>query len=118
MFNKYLVIALVLSGITLAGAGYFILDQREMIAEQRVEITKLEGTITQIKFENHENVLKVERLQSVNRDNQIEKAEIKEKAIKDLARVEKIAIRKSKIYERLVNMDFSKTQRELEVLTK
>lgn len=110
--------ALIASALLLAGAGKYILYQNSVITEKSVKIEKLEATLADVRVEVEKNNLLVSNLQRKDRVNTQEINKIKEKALKDVQRVEKIAIRKSKLYEKLVNKDFQKTQNEIRELSK
>lgn len=124
MFNTYIYVAIGVLCALLAGAGYFGYSQTIKLGEayatieqKDLKIAEKEAVITNLTIEVTKNVEKVQRYQADVRRIESEKAQIQSKAIKDLNRVEKIAKSKSKIYERLVNIDYQKTQRELKELT-
>ncbi len=122
MPNSYVIIGVL--SVMLAGAGYFGYYQTKQLGAVEValeaaniEIKNKEATITQLQVENAKNVERALRFQADKQRIEQESAKIEQKAMKDVTRVEKIAKRKSKIYERLVNIDYKKTQRELKELT-
>ncbi len=98
--------------LLLTGAGYFGYHQTVALGAANEKVEQLESTIVSLNDEISENN---RQLRSLNADNQRlerEKAKNTEKALKDLARVEKIAKSKSLLYEKLVNRDFRATQEE------
>lgn len=122
MPNTYVIIGVLL--LLLAGAGKFGYDQTKLlgkaeatIEEKNLEITKKQATITQLTSENSEIIEKAQQYQADVQRTLREKDKIQQKAIKDLDRVERIAKRKSALYEKLINKDYTNTQRQLEELT-
>ncbi|BBL19235.1 hypothetical protein KIT04_066 [Vibrio phage KIT04] len=124
MFNQYLYVIIGVLLLSLAGAGGFGYYQTKQLGATEVkleaantEIKNKEATITQLQIENGKIIEKAQRYQADAQRVQNEKDANQRKAIKDLSRVEKIAKRKSKLYEKLVNKDYKETQQELEELT-
>lgn len=122
MPNSYVIIGVL--SILLAGAGGFGYYQTKQLGAVEVKldaanlkIKEKEATITQLQISNSENVTKIEQYQANVQALRSEKNQISAKAIKDLQRVEKVAKRKSKLYEKLVNRDFQNMQNELKELT-
>lgn len=122
MPNSYVIIGVL--SMLLAGAGGFGYYQTKQLGAVEVKleaanlkIKEKEATITQLQISNSENVTKIEQYQANVQALRSEKNQISAKAIKDLQRVEKVAKRKSKLYEKLVNRDFQNMQDELKELT-
>lgn len=122
MPNSYVIIGVL--SMLLAGAGGFGYYQTKQLGAVEVKldaanlkIKEKEATITQLQISNSENVTKIEQYQANVQALRSEKNQISAKAIKDLQRVEKVAKRKSKLYEKLVNRDFQNMQNELKELT-
>lgn len=122
MFNSYVIIGVL--SVMLAGAGGFGYYQTKQLGALEVkldaantEIKNKEEAITQLQKSNDENVAKIERYQATVQALRSDSAALKDKAIKDLQRVERIAKAKSKLYEKLVNKDFQEMQKELQELT-
>lgn len=123
MPNTYVIIGVLL--LLLAGAGKFGYNQTKSlgkaeatIEERNLEITKKQATITQLTSENSEIIKKAHDYQAEIQVIRQEKAELQQKAVKDLGRVEKIATTKPEIYKKLINKDYENTQKELRELTK
>lgn len=122
MPNTYVIIGVLL--MLLAGAGGFGYYQTKQLAATEVKleaanlkVKEKEATITQLQIENGKIIEKVQRYQADAQRTQQEKDKIQQQAVKDLDRVEKIAKRKSKLYEKIINRDYKETQQELEELT-
>lgn len=116
MPNTYVIIGVL--SIALAGAGYFGVVQTEALGVAKAKVESLEATIIEKDKAIFENNMRIATLQSDNQVLNREKAANAEKALKDITRVERIAARKAKLYEKLVNRDFKKTQDELRELTR
>lgn len=122
MPNTYVIIGVLL--MLLAGAGSFGYYQTKQLAATEVKleaanlkVKEKEATITQLQIENGKIIEKAQRYQADAQRTQQEKDKIQQQAVKDLDRVEKIAKRKSKLYEKIINRDYKETQQELEELT-
>lgn len=122
MPNSYVIIGVLL--MLLAGAGSFGYYQTKQLGVLEVKLeaanTKIaekEATITNLQSQNIENIAKIERYQASVQALRSDNAALKDKAIKDIQRVERIAKAKSKLYEKLVNKDFQEMQQELRELT-
>ncbi|AFB83928.1 hypothetical protein VPT02_072 [Vibrio phage VPT02] len=122
MPNTYVIIGVLL--MLLAGAGGFGYYQTKQLAATEVKleaanlkVKEKEATITQLQIENGKIIEKAQRYQADAQRTQQEKDKIQQQAVKDLDRVEKIAKRKSKLYEKIINRDYKETQQELEELT-
>ena len=115
---KYSPVIIVILAIMLAGAVSVCVVQKENITLLTEENEKLEQDNLHLTTEISEISKEVESLNSSNRSLRRQKTAYEEKAVKDLTRVENIAKKKSKLYEKLVNRDFRKTQNELRELVK
>lgn len=115
---KYLYVTIGVLTLLLSGAGYFAYHQSVELGKAEDKIESLEATIIKVVNENEKNNERILTLQRTNSALEQEKAASAEKALKDISRVEEIAKRKSKLYEKLVNRDFNQTQNELRELTR
>lgn len=111
--------------VSLAGAGSFGAYQTKQLGKaeatleaKNLKIAEKEATITNLQIKNKENIANLSKYQANVRLLKREKAKAQAKALKDVTRIERISKNKSKLYERLINIDYAKTQRELEELTK
>lgn len=123
MPNTYVIIGVLL--MLLAGAGGFGYYQTKQLAATEVKleaanlkVKEKEATITQLQIENGKIIEKAQRYQADAQRTQQEKDKIQQQAVKDLDRVEKIAKRKSKLYEKIINRDYKETQQELQEITR
>lgn len=115
MLSKYIITILFVS-LTISGTiNYW---QYNSLIEKSAEIDILSHTLEKIKIENAKNVEKTLRYQADVRRIEQESDKIQKKAFKDVSRVENILKRKAKIYKRLMNLDYKKSQRELQEITK
>lgn len=104
--------------LALTGAGFCLYYQTKAVGRLETENKTLSDTIVAKDQEIFKNNSKILTLQRENHSLSLEKEENAARALKDLTRVQRIAERKGKLYEKLVNQDFRKTQKRLEDLTK
>lgn len=123
MPNTYLIIGVLL--LALAGAGTFGYHQTKQVGKLEVsleakntEIEKRDATIVSLREDVARNVEKSLWHQREQQRIQQESDKVQQQAMKDVSRVEAIAKKKAKLYEKIINNDYRKTQREIEELTK
>lgn len=123
MPNSYFIIGVLL--LALAGAGTFGYYQTKQVSKLEVsleakntEIEKRDATIVSLREDVARNVEKSLWHQREQQRIQQESDKVQQQAMKDVSRVEAVAKKKAKLYEKLINNDYRKTQREIEELTK
>lgn len=115
MLSKYIIVIL---GASLTLSGTMNYWQYNSLVEKSAKIDILSQTLENTKIENAKNLERTLRYQADVRRIEQESDKIQKKAFKDVSRVENILKRKAKIYKRLMNLDYKKSQRELQEITK
>jgi hypothetical protein len=108
---RNIAIGVLLAAITTLGSCAYVQTSRLAIAEKKVDT--LELTIQKKDEAIRENNESIDELTYKYEQSQTLADAQRQKALKDVTRVQNIANRKAKLYEKLVNKDFKKTQNEL-----
>lgn len=104
--------------LLLGGSGLYTKNLLEVNAEQQVEISVLTKSLLVAEEAVNRNNLDISKLQKDNAELELEKTRNAEKTLKDISRVENIALRKARAYEKLVNKDYRSVQKQWEEIAK
>lgn len=87
------------------------------LGEERERNETLESTLAQVREDYRKNTEKMYVIQAKIQADEQEIQKVREQANKDITRVESVIIKKAKLYEKLVNKDFEKSQNELVIIS-